>query len=68
VIDWQRVTLNLRRVRPLSTVAKQIGSNERHLNRLARGEVDQPRFNTGVALLDLHFDLCRDRHDERLYL
>ena len=67
-IDWQLVTLDLRRVRPLSSLARRVGSNERHLNRLARGEVNQPRFNTGLALLDAHLDLCPDRHDDRLFL
>lgn len=62
-IDWQKVTLNLRRYyKPLATVAKEIGSDWRHLNRLARGEVKQPRFNTGIKLLDLHYDHCRERH------
>jgi hypothetical protein len=63
-IDWQKVTLNLRRhYKPLATVAKEVGSDERHLNRLARGEVMQPRFNTGVKLLDLHSDVCPERHN-----
>ena len=60
MINWQRVCLNLRRhYRPLS-------SDWRHLNRLARGEVDQPRFLTGVRLLDLHADIMGDRHREAL--
>lgn len=63
-IDWQKVTLNLRHCyKPLSQVAKEVGSDWRHLNRLARGEVLQPRFDTGMKLLDLHFDVCKDRHN-----
>ena len=66
-IDWQIVTLNLRRhYKPLSQIAKEIGSDWRHLNRLARGEVNQPRFNTGMKLLDLHYDVCREMHREVL--
>ena len=64
MIDWQQVALNLRRYKPLSQVAKEVGSDWRHLNRLARGEVKQPRFETGVRLLDLHLDHCGDRHRE----
>lgn len=65
-INWQTVTLNLRRhYKPLSQVAKEIGSDWRHLNNLARGDVLQPRFNTGVKLLDLHSDVCPDRHNLR---
>ena len=66
MIDWQRVTLNLRRYKPLSQVAKEVGSDWRHLNRLARGEVNEPRFNTGVRLLDLHYDVAPDKHGEIL--
>lgn len=66
MINWQTVTLNLRRhYGPLTKVAKKVGSDERHLRRLARGEVEQPRFNTGVKLLDLHSDVCPDRHNLR---
>ena len=66
MIDWQRVALNLRRYKPLSQVAKEVGSDWQHLNRLARGEVAQPRFETGVRLLDLHYDVAPDRHHEVL--
>jgi hypothetical protein len=64
MIDWQKVTLNLRaKYGPLTKVAKVVGSDERHLNRLARGDIQQPRFNTGVALLDLHLEACPERHN-----
>ena len=66
MIDWQRVALNLRRYKPLSQVAVEVGSNERHLNRIARGEVSEPRFNTGVRLLDLHYEIAPERHHEVL--
>jgi hypothetical protein len=63
IIDWQQVCINLRHhYRPLSHIAKEVGSDWRHLNRLARGEVMQPCFDTGMKLLDLHFDKCRDKH------
>lgn len=63
MIDWQMVTLNLRTYyKPLSQVAKEVGSDWRHLNRLARGEVNAPRWDTGIALLDLHYDVCRQKH------
>lgn len=63
MIDWQRVCLNLRsRYKPLSQVAKEAGSDWRHLNRLARGETQQPRFDTGMCLLDLHRQHCPELH------
>lgn len=56
-VDWSLVCALLRHhYRPLSQVAKEAGSDWRHLNRLARGEVTEPRFSTGVALLDLAHD------------
>lgn len=67
MIDWQRVCLNLRtHFKPLSQVAKLVGSDWRHLNRLARGEVQQPSFIVGVRLLDLHLDVMGERHGEAL--
>lgn len=63
IIDWQRVCLNLRsRYKPLSYVAKEVGSGWQHLNRLARGETQQPRFDVGMRLLDLHRDKCAELH------
>ncbi len=62
-LDWQKITLNLRRVKPLSTIATEIGADWQHLNRLARGDTAQPRFNTGLKLLDKHYEYCPDRHN-----
>lgn len=67
MINWQIVTLNLRtHYKNLSDVAKEIGSDWQHLNRLARGEVSQPRFDTGIKLLDLHFDKCKHLHNNKV--
>jgi len=60
MVDWQMVAIKLRGYKPLSQVAKEIGCDWRHLNRLARGETQQPRFNTGVQLLDLYYDQIGD--------
>jgi hypothetical protein len=63
MIDWQMICLNIRtHYKPLATVAKEIGSDWAHLNRLARGETKQPRFDTGMKLLDLHYDKCPEQH------
>ena len=67
-IDWKKVTLNLRtHYKPLSAIAKEIGSDWAHLNRLARGDTHQPRFGTGVKLLDLHYDKCKAQHNKGIY-
>jgi hypothetical protein len=65
-INFQTVTLNLRRnYKPLAQVAREIQSDEATLNRLARGEVRQPRFVTALKLLDLHLDHCPAKHNLR---
>lgn len=62
-IDWQKVCLNIRSAGvPLSRAAKLCGSDWQHLNRLARGEVENPRWPTAIALLDLHYDICNEKH------
>jgi DNA-binding phage protein len=62
VIDWQQVVLNLRGHAPLSQLAKELGLHEGHLRRIAMGDVAEPRFNTGLRLLDAHEKYCRARH------
>lgn len=65
MIDWQQVTLNIRtHYKPLAQVAKEVGSDWQHLNRLARGETNQPSFIVGVRLLNLHYDKCRHLHNK----
>jgi len=67
MIDWQRVCLNLRQqYGNLHRVAKLTQLDERHLQRLARGEINEPRFNSGIRLLDLHYDAMQDKHASAL--
>jgi hypothetical protein len=66
MINWQQVLLNLRGYKHIAKIAREVGSDERHLNRIARGEVMQPRFDVGMRLLDLHFDKCRSKHNEQI--
>jgi hypothetical protein len=62
-IDWMQLCLNLRsNYKPLSQIAKEVGSDWKHLCRLARGEVQQPKFDVAMKLLDLHYDYCFDKH------
>lgn len=66
-VDWMMICINLRRIKPLAAIGREIGSEEKTLNRLARGEVKEPRFSLGIKLLDLHYDLCPDRHNEMIF-
>lgn len=56
MIDWRLLVNKLRTVKPVSRIAKEVGAKENHLNRIARGEVAEPRFNTGIRLLDYYYD------------
>ncbi len=57
LVDWSLVcTLIRHHYGPLERAAKVVGSDGRHLRRLGNGEVQQPRFDTGVKLLDLAYD------------
>jgi hypothetical protein len=66
-LDWS-VLLNRLRARsntPLTQVGKRVGMCERTINRLARGEIAEPRFSQAMQLLDLAADNLdpRDWHD-----
>ena len=61
-VDWQQVTLNLRRYKALGTVARELNMDADHLRRLARGDVQQPRFDSGLKLLDLHLEKFPELH------
>ena len=61
-IDWQKLLLNLRRHQNLDKVGKHLGVDPRTLNRIARGETIEPKFTTGIKLLNLHFDLEPEKH------
>lgn len=56
-LDWSLICCTIRaRYKNLSDVAKEVGSDWQHLNRLARGDVEQPKFLVGVKLLDIYYD------------
>ena len=57
-VDWQRLALDLRMVgHSLTTAAKQVGAHPDYLRQLARGEIREPKFTQGVALLNLHCEI-----------
>ena len=59
MIDWSLICLSIRRhYKPLATVAKEVGSDWRHLNRLARGETKEPKYSVALKLLDLYRKHC----------
>lgn len=58
-IDWSRLALNIRSAgTPLAKASKTVGAHHGYVSQLARGEVTEPKFGQGIALLNLHTDIC----------
>jgi hypothetical protein len=66
LIDWHRLTLNLRSKGTLSSFATELGCDSMTLQRLARDDVEEPRFELGLKLLNAHLDLFPDQHQQLL--
>jgi len=48
----------MRAIKPLTKIARDTGTDAQTLNRLARGDTKDPKFNTGLKLLNMHLDAC----------
>ena len=65
MIDWSTIIINLRfKTGSLESLARDINSCPVHLRRISRDEVKEPKFSTGVRLLDLHSDHFPEKHRE----
>jgi len=65
-IDWPSVLNRLRvRCKPLARLARDVGSDERTLNRIARGEVHEPRHSVGERLLAICDELGIEVNESR---
>ena len=56
ILDWQLLVLKLRSVAPLSVISKRLRRNPEWLSTIARGDVMEPKFSDGIALLDYAHD------------
>lgn len=66
-VDWSMLTNLLRtHYKPLSSIANEMDLCEVHLNRLARGEVQEPRYNTGRRLIRLAYDVLPESEFRRI--
>lgn len=56
--DWSALLnrLRARSQQPLAHIGRRCGMCEPTINRLARGEIHEPRFGPGLRLLDLAVD------------
>lgn len=58
-VDWQRCALNIRQEGyPLAAVDRKIKEWPGFTAKVANGSIKEPKFSQGLALLDLHFDIC----------
>lgn len=67
-VDWQKALFNLRKHKPLTRIADEIGCDEQTLNRISRGDVLEPRFTVGIAILNLHTDLVGADKTQKLWI
>ena len=56
ILDWQLLVLKLRSVAPLSVISKRLRRNPEWLSTIARGDVAEPKFSDGIALLNYAAD------------
>lgn len=66
-IDWQRLLLNLRKHKPLSYFANEVGLTDTQIGRLAREEMDEPKLTPGLKLLDYHLELMGLHEHRKIY-
>ncbi len=68
-INFQKCLLNLRTSGlSMAELARQMGHKDKgqYLGRVSRGEVKRMEMMTGLKLLDLHLERCREKHQELL--
>ena len=57
MINWPIVLTRLRKSRgSIAKIAREVNACPAALNKIARAEVAEPKFSTGVRLLDIHYD------------
>lgn len=66
LVDWTLLLPLLRRRASLSRIGDTVGIDEATINRLARGEIKDPRFSQGLRLLDLAADVLTPEEWERV--
>lgn len=62
-LDWQKIILNLRNAGlTYEKISTKTNIDAQQIGHLARYETYEPKLSKAIALLDLHYDLCRDKH------
>lgn len=60
VIDWMELTLMLRKYQSYRQMSEYTGIAAATIRKISRGEVEQPKFDGGLKLLDLAHDYVPD--------
>ena len=64
MVDWSTLVTNLRGAGMSARgIARRCLMEAQTVSRLQSGTQKEPRFTQGLMLLDLHYDLCPDRHE-----
>ena len=65
-IDFQKVILNLRNAgMTYEAISKKCNIDAQNIGHYARSEAYEPKLSKAIALLDLHYDKCPQRHNMR---
>jgi len=66
-IDWHLLVIKLGTKKPLTLIAKDIGVHPNVLHRYSSGvNTGEPKFSTGLKLLDVYYDYFEDMSGVRL--
>lgn len=61
-LDWPVIVLRLKGKRTYRELAEIMGCHPSVFSSLISGATAQPKFTTGVKILDLHYDLFPELH------
>lgn len=62
-LNWQTIILNIRSNGiSCASIARRVGCDPSAIRHLATAEVKEPKFSIGIEILNMHHDLCRDKH------
>lgn len=67
MIDFQQIIINLKAAGlSYKRISELCNIDAQHIGHIARYEVQEPKFSVGIKLLNLHYDVCKDRHNKSI--
>lgn len=62
-LNWQKIILNLNSEGlSYAKISDKCNVDAQAIGHLVRGEVYEPKFSSGIALLNLHEKFCTEKH------